>query len=332
MRVQSAANTRPTSFLAALALGAAACLSTQAIAQTPYPDHAVRIIVPHPAGGSSDSVTRIVAERMQAIWGKPVVLDNVVGAAGMLATTQGAKAAPDGYTMTTIVGTTTTLLASLRSKIPYDPMKDFEPLVLFGTFPNVLVVRPALGVKTISELVELLRASPDKYTYASTGYGSSVHIAAEWFKLETKTDILHVPFTGSAAALPALLGGHVDMMFDVVASLWPQVQDGKLIALGVGSLERLPFAPDVPTIAETLPGFDVSSWIGLALPAGTPADIVKRGSDAALEAMRDPGVIERMKTIGAIANVKNPQEFRAFMRADYEKWQRVIKANNIKIE
>jgi tripartite-type tricarboxylate transporter receptor subunit TctC len=332
MRVQSAANTRPTSFLAALALGAAACLSTQAIAQTPYPDHAVRIIVPHPAGGSSDSVTRIVAERMQAIWGKPVVLDNVVGAAGMLATTQGAKAAPDGYTMTTIVGTTTTLLASLRSKIPYDPMKDFEPLVLFGTFPNVLVVRPALGVKTISELVELLRASPDKYTYASTGYGSSVHIAAEWFKLETKTDILHVPFTGSAAALPALLGGHVDMMFDVVASLWPQVQDGKLIALGVGSLERLPFAPDVPTIAETLPGFDVSSWIGLALPTGTPADIVKRGSDAALEAMRDSGVIERMKTIGAIANVKNPQEFRAFMRADYEKWQRVIKANNIKIE
>jgi tripartite-type tricarboxylate transporter receptor subunit TctC len=332
MRVQSAANTRPTSFLAALALGAAACLSTQAIAQTPYPDHAVRIIVPHPAGGSSDSVTRIVAERMQAIWGKPVVLDNVVGAAGMLATTQGAKAAPDGYTMTTIVGTTTTLLASLRSKIPYDPMKDFEPLVLFGTFPNVLVVRPALGVKTISELVELLRASPGKYTYASTGYGSSVHIAAEWFKLETKTDILHVPFTGSAAAMPALLGGHVDMMFDVVASLWPQVQDGKLIALGVGSLERLPFAPDVPTIAETLPGFDVSSWIGLALPTGTPADIVKRGSDAALEAMRDSGVIERMKTIGAIANVKNPQEFRAFMRADYEKWQRVIKANNIKIE
>jgi tripartite-type tricarboxylate transporter receptor subunit TctC len=269
---------------------------------------------------------------MQSIWGKPVVLDNVVGAAGMLATSQGAKAAPDGYTMTTIVGTTTTLLASLRSKIPYDPMRDFEPLVLFGTFPNVLVVRPGLGVKTIQELIDLLRASPGKYTYASTGYGSSVHIAAEWFKLETKTDILHVPFTGSAAAMPALLGGHVDMMFDVVASLWPQVVDGNLIALGVGSRERLPFAPDLPTIAETLPGFDVSSWIGLALPAGTPAEVIESSSDTILEAMRDPTVIERMKAIGAIAEVLGPQAFRAFMRADYEKWQRVISANNIKIE
>src|SRR5262249_53729791 len=142
-------HSRSSNLAAALALGALACLGAAALAQPSYPDHAVRIIVPHPAGGSSDSVTRIVAERMQPLWGKPVVLDNVVGAAGMLATTQGAKAAPDGYTMTTIVGTTTTLLASLRSKMPYDPMKDFEPLVLFGTFPNVLVVRPGLGVKTI---------------------------------------------------------------------------------------------------------------------------------------------------------------------------------------
>ena len=328
----NAMNVRRTRLSSVIALGALACLAAEGRAQTTYPDHAIRIIIPHPAGGSSDTVTRIVADKMQSIWGKPVVLENVVGAAGMSATIQGAKATPDGYTMTAIVGTTTTLLASLRSKLPYDPMKDFEPLVLFGTFPNVLVVRPALGVRTIQELIDLLRASPGKYTYASTGYGSSTHIAAEWFKLETKTDILHVPFTGSAAALPQLLGGHVDMMFDVVASLWPQVQEGKLIALGVGSQNRLPFAPDVPAIAETLPGFDVSSWIGLALPAGTRADIVKRSSDVILEAMKDPVVIERMKTIGAIADVKNPQQFRNFMRADYEKWQRVIKANNIHIE
>src|SRR6516162_4191142 len=328
----NAMNVRRARFSTVIALGAVACLAADARAQTSYPDHAVRIIVPHPAGGSSDTVTRIVADKMQSIWGKPVILENVVGTAGMSATVQGAKATPDGYTMTAIVGTTTTLLASLRSKLPYDPMKDFEPLVLFGTFPNVLVVRPTLGVRTIQELIDLLRASPGKYTYASTGYGSSTHIAAEWFKLETKTDILHVPFTGSAAALPPLLGGHVDIMFDVVASLWPQVQEGKLIALGVGSQNRLPFAPDVPTIAETLPGFDVSSWIGLALPAGTPADIVKRSSDGILEAMKDPVVIERMKTIGAIADVKNPQQFRDFMRADYEKWQRVIKANNIHME
>jgi tripartite-type tricarboxylate transporter receptor subunit TctC len=315
------------------AAGVCAMAWIGAAAQTAsYPDRTVRIIVPHPAGGSTDVVTRIVAERMQAIWGKPVVLENVVGAAGMTATTQGAKAVPDGYTMTAIVGTTTTLLASLKSKIPYDPMKDFEPLVLFGTFPNVLVVRPALGAKTVAELIAILRASPGKYTYASTGYGSSTHIAAEWFKRETGTDILHVPFTGSSAALPALLGGHVDMMFDVMATIWPQVRDGTLVALGVGSPQRISLAPDVPAIAESMPGFDVSSWIGLAMPAGTPADIMSKSSAVILEVMKDPAVIERMKNIGAVANAKNPEEFRAFMRADYDKWQRVIKANGISID
>ena len=301
-------------------------------AQTTFPDRTVRIIVPHPAGGSTDVVTRIVAEKMQSIWGRPVVIENIVGAAGMTATAQGAKAAPDGYTMTAIVGTTTTLLASLKKRIPYDPIRDFEPLVLFGTFPNVLVVRPQLGVKTIAELIDLLRASPGKYAYASTGYGSSTHIAAEWFKHETKTDILHVPFTGSSAALPALLGGHVHLMFDVMATIWPQVQDGALLALGVGSPRRVALAPDVPAIAETLPGFDVSSWIGLALPAGTPADIVKRSSDGILEAMADQAVVERMRKIGAVANVLDPEQFRAFMKADHEKWQRVIKANGISVD
>jgi tripartite-type tricarboxylate transporter receptor subunit TctC len=307
-----------------------ACLAATGRAQT-YPDRTVRIISPYPAGGSVDAVGRIVGEKMQEIWGEPVIIEDIVGAAGMTGTRQGAKAEPDGYTMTAIVSTTTTLLANVRSDIPYDPIKDFEPLVLFGTFPNILVVRPGLGVKTIPELIALLRASPGKYTYASTGYGATSHIAAEWFKLETKTDILHVPFTGSAAALPALLGDHVDMMFDVVATMWPQVESGKLIALGVGSLSRLSFAPNVPTIAETLPGFEVSSWIGVALPSGTPPEIMQKSSEVILQAMKDPDVIERMRALGAIADVKNPEEFRAFMKADYEKWQRVIKANSIKI-
>jgi tripartite-type tricarboxylate transporter receptor subunit TctC len=320
--------TRVIWFLTVIALGA--CLAAAGRAQT-YPDRTVRIISPYPAGGSVDAVGRIVAEKMQEIWGEPVIIEDIVGAAGMTGTRQGAKAEPDGYTMTAIVSTTTTLLANVRSDLPYDPMKDFEPLVLFGTFPNILVVRPGLGVKTIPELIALLRASPGKYTYATTGYGATSHIAAEWFKLETKTDILHVPFTGSAAALPALLGDHVDMMFDVVATMWPQVESGKLIALGVGSLSRLSFAPNVPTIAETLPGFEVSSWIGVALPSGTPPEIMKKSSEVILHAMKDPDVIERMRALGAIADVKNPEEFRAFMKADYEKWQRVIKANNIKI-
>ena len=320
---------------AALGAGAIALLvaaaQQHAKAQTLYPERAVRIIVPHPAGGSTDVVTRIVAEKMQLIWGKPVILENVVGAAGMTATTQGAKAAPDGYTMTAIVGTTTTLLANLRSKIPYDPMKILEPLVLFEPSRTCWWCAAAWR-EDYGGADRPPRSSPGKHTYASTGYGSSTHIAAEWFKLETKTDILHVPFTGSSAALPALLGGHVDMMFDVVATIWPQVRDGTLAALGVGSPQRLAFAPDVPAIGEILPGFDVSSWIGLALPAGTSGDAVKKSADVILEAMKDPAVIERMRIIGAVADVKGPQEFRAFMQADYDKWQRVIKANGIKID
>jgi len=325
-------NASRTILSALLCLDAILGLATSAQAQTSYPDHNVRIIVPHPAGGSTDVLTRIVAEKLQTIWGKPVIVENVVGAAGMIATTQGAKAVPDGYTMTAIVGTTTTLLASLRSKLPYDPMKDLVPLVLIGTFPNVLVVRPELGVKTVRELIDLLKASPGKYNYASTGYGSSTHIAAEWFKLETKTDVLHVPFTGSSAALPALLGGHVHLMFDVMATIWPLVQDGKLLALGIGSPQRISLAPDVPAIAETLPGFDVSSWVGFALPSGTPAEIINKSSDGMLQAMKDPDLVERMKLVGAIASPKNPEEFRSFMKADYDKWRRVIKENGISLD
>src|SRR5262249_17630743 len=203
----NAMNVRRTRLSSVIALGALACLAAEGRAQATYPDHAVKIIIPHPAGGSSDTVTRIVADKMQSILGKPVVLENVVGAAGMSATIQGAKATPDGYTMTAIVGTTTTLLASLRSKLPYDPMKDFEPLVLFGTFPNVLVVRPTLAVKTVPALIDLLRASPGKYTYASTGYGSSTHVAAEGFKFEKKTNNLAVPLTGRSVIVTAVLGG-----------------------------------------------------------------------------------------------------------------------------
>ena len=301
-------------------------------AQTTFPDRTVRIIVPHPAGGSTDVVTRIVAEKLQSIWGKPVVIENIVGAAGMTATAQGAKAAPDGYTMTAIVGTTTTLLASLKKRIPYDPIRDFEPLVLFGTFPNVLVVRPQLGVKTIAELIDLLRASPGKYAYASTGYGSSTHIAAEWFKHDTKTDILHVPFTGSSAALPALLGGHVHLMFDVMATIWPQVQDGALLALGVGSPRRVALAPDVPAIAETLPGFDVSSWIGLALPAGTPADIVNKFAAEIPKFAATPASKDRAVKGGFVWVASTPAQFREQLIQDVKFWGDIAAKANIKPE
>src|SRR5262249_29718766 len=198
--------------LLALALFAAACLSADATAQATYPEKTVRIVVPFPAGGATDILARLIAERLASAFGKPVVVENVSGAAGATGTAQGAKAAPDGYTLLTAVATTTTLLPHLRRDLPYDPLRDFEAVTLIASFPNLLVVRPAVAANDVRQLIDLLRANPGKYSYASSGFGASPHLSAEWFKLITKTDVLHVPFTGSAPALPALLGGHVDMM------------------------------------------------------------------------------------------------------------------------
>ena len=316
------------------ALAAVVSLGVNALAQgaASFPDRTVRMIVAFPPGGATDIVARLVAEKLQAAWGKPVVVENLAGATGMTGTAQGVKAAPDGYTITSVVGTTTTLLASLRSKILYDPLNDYEALALVTVFPNILVVRPGIEAKTVPELIDLLKKNPGKYTFASTGAGSSVHIAGEWFKLATKTDILHIPYTGSSPAIPAMVGGHVDMMFDTMPSVLPLTQQGQLRALGVGTLTRVAVAPDIPAIAETIPGFDVASWEGFVVPKGTPADIQKKIADTILEAMKDPAIAEKMNRVGAVPVVKGPDDFRAFMQADYDKWQRVTKETGIKLD
>jgi tripartite-type tricarboxylate transporter receptor subunit TctC len=303
----------------------------QAQTATSFPEKTVRIIVPFPAGGATDIIARLVGDRLSGAWNRPVVIENVVGAAGAIGAAQGAKAAPDGYTLLIATGTTTTLLPHLRGNLPYDPIRDLEALSLICTFPNILVVRPEVPAKDVKELIDLARSSPGKLTYASSGYGASPHLAAEWFKLITKTDILHVPFTGSAPALPALLGGHVDMMFDTMPSIWPPVQDGKLRALGVTTAERIPFVPDLPAIAETLPGFDVTSWLGIVVPAGTPIEI---GSKIAAETQRilqDAVILQKLKDLGAVGKSTTPAEFAAFIKKDYEKWGRVIRETGIKL-
>jgi tripartite-type tricarboxylate transporter receptor subunit TctC len=198
-------------------------------------------------------------------------------------------------------------------------MRDFEAVSLLCSFANILVVRPDVPARSVSELIALLRANPGKYTYASSGYGASPHLSAEWFKFLTQTDVLHVPFTGSGPALPALLGGHVDMMFDTMPSVWPLVQDGKLRALGVTTATRVPFLPDLPAIAETLPGYDVTSWLGIMVPASTPAEI--RGKIAADLAnfLREPAVVQRFQELTAVVANSSPEEFTAYLRRDFEK-------------
>ncbi len=327
-------NSRRSAALMVLLSCALALFATNARAQTAaaYPEKAVRIIVPFPAGGATDILARMLADRLSGAWMRPVIVENVSGAAGATGTAQAAKAPADGYTLLVATGTTTTLLPHLRSDLPYQPMRDFTAVTLICSFPNMLVVRPGVPASDLKQLIDLVRANPGMYSYASSGYGASPHLAAEWFKLITKTDILHVPFTGSAPALPALLGGHVDMMFDTMPTVWPLVQEGKLRALGVTTAERVPFAPNIPAIAETLPDYDVTSWLGIMVPAGTPLEIRAKIGAQILQFVQDPVAVQRLRELGAVAAKPNtPEEFAAAIRKDFEKWQRVIRDTGIKL-
>lgn len=308
------------------------CIGGTVQATTPYPEKIVRIVVPFPAGGATDILARLVAERLSNAFGRPVVVENISGAAGAIGTAAAAKAAPDGHTLLMATGTTTTLLPHLRSDLPYVPLRDLAAVTLIASFPNLLVVRRGLPAKDVTSLIDLLRASPGKFSYASSGFGASPHLSAEWFRRLTKTDILHVPYTGSGPALPSLLGGHVDMMFDTLPSVLPLVQEGKLRALAVTTAERVPFLPDLPAIAETLPEFDVTSWLGIMVPTGTPADIRARIAAPLTTFVREPAIVKRLQELGAVAAaIDTPEAFDAWIRRDYEKWRRVVKETGIRI-
>jgi tripartite-type tricarboxylate transporter receptor subunit TctC len=318
--------------LGAAIVGTALIAAAPATAQSNYPEKPVRMIVPFPAGGATDILARLLAERLGATWSKSVVVENVSGAAGATGTAQAAKAAPDGYTLLTGVATTTTLLPHMRRDLPYDPIRDLAAVTLIASFPNLLVVRPGVPANDVRQLIDLLRSNPGKYSYASSGFGASPHLSAEWFKLMTKTDVLHVPFTGSAPALPALLGNHVDMMFDTLPSVLPLVQEGKLRALGVTTAERVPFLPNSPAIAETLPDYDVTSWLGIMVPAGTPAEIRARIAAPLAQFIQEPAVAQRLRDLGSVvAKPNTPDEFTAWMRKDYDKWARVIRDTGIRL-
>jgi tripartite-type tricarboxylate transporter receptor subunit TctC len=301
-------------------------------APTTFPERTVRIIVPFPAGGATDIVARALAERMSAAWKQPVIIENVSGATGAIGAAQAARAPRDGYTLAAGVGTTTAILKALKSNLAFDPINDFTAVSLITTFPNILVVRGDFPAANVKELIDVVKANPGKFTYATSGYGSSLHLAAELFKLTTKTDIVHVPFTGSAPAVTALLGGHVDLIFDTIPSIWPSVQSGKLKALGVASRQRAPAVPDIPAIAETLPGFDVTSWEGILAPAGTPAAVVAKIADEIKRITAEPQFVQSLLKLGAVATSNTPEEFARFIGNDYAKWQRVVREAGIKVE
>jgi tripartite-type tricarboxylate transporter receptor subunit TctC len=331
---------QPTRRQFTTAAAALAALPLAARAQGAWPARPVRIVVPFAAGGTTDILARALAPELQKAFGQPFVVDNKPGAGGNNGAAEVAKATGDGHTL--LMGTVGThaINASLYPKMPYDHVKDFVPITLVAGVPNVLVMNPAnaqrLGVNSVPDFIKALKANPGRINMASSGNGTSIHLAGELFKTMTGTFMVHIPYRGSGPALIDLMGGTMDVMFDNLPSALPHIRSGKLKALGVTSAQRSAALPDLPTIAEaggpTLKGFEASSWFGLLAPAGTPADIATRIQVETARAIATPALKERLQAQGAIPGGMPPAEFVRFIDAETKKWARVVKASGAKVD
>jgi tripartite-type tricarboxylate transporter receptor subunit TctC len=316
--------------LRALVVVVALLIAGYPAAAQDYPSRQIELVVPFPAGGGADASARMVAQIAADSLGQPIVVQNKAGATGAIGSEYVARAAADGYTLLLATGSTHAVLPAYRSDLPYDTVASFAPATLVAIIPNMLVVNPRkVPVVTIAELVKVLKDNPGQLNFASSGPGSSIHFAAELFKLMTGTQMTHVPYRGSAPALTDLLAGSVDLVFDNMPVVWPQVQQGNLRALGIASLKRSPLAPEVPAIAETLPGFEAVSWVGIVAPAGTPPAIVDKISQAFGAAVLRPDIDARFKELGYTPARNTPAEFTQFIRDDRAKWQRVAREANL---
>jgi len=312
------------------ALGAGAAFGQGAAS---YPTKPIRILVPFPAGGTTDILARAVGNDMQKAWGQAVVVENRPGAGGNLGSDVVAKAAPDGYTLLVGAVSPQAINVTLYPKLPYDVMRDFAHITLIAAVPNLLEVHPSVPVKTVRELIALAKSKPGKLSYASSGNGTSIHLSAELFKTMAGVDMLHIPYKGSAPAVTDLLAGQVQLMFDNLPSSIAQVKAGKLRPIAVTTLKRSPALPDVPTIAESgLPGYDASSWFGMHAPAGTPKDIIGKIHGVVTRSLRTPEMIERLSTQGAQPVGNTPEEFTEFLRVEIAKWAKVVKASGARVD
>jgi len=298
-----------------------------------YPDQPIKIVVPFAPGGSNDTLARIVAERLASRLKQPVLVDNRPGAGGNIGAEIVAKAAPDGYTL--VMGSIGTHATNglIYPSMPFDTEKDFAPVTLVAAVTLVLVVHPSLPARSTRDLIALLKADPGKYNYASGGIGASQHLAAELFKYQTHTQMMHVPYKGSAGALADLLSGRVPIMFADLPLVLSHIRGGALRALAVGDLERSPELPDVPTIAESgVPGYDANAWYGLFAPAGTPPAIVDRLQKEVAGILAEPGIRQRLKEIGARPGGMTPGDFREFQKKEIARWRKVVETAQIKME
>jgi len=313
-------------------LALAAILCTGAFAQD-YPNKPVRIIVPFAAGGVADLLPRLVGDKLSQKWGQPVVIENKVGAAGNIGMAEGARAAPDGYTLTLAPTGNLTVNPTLFPKLPFDTAKDFVPVTMLAQVANVLVVHPSVPAKSFRELVAHAKANPDKLNFASPGDGSGAHLAGELLKLEAGIQMTHVPYKGLAPAVNDLLGGQVQLMFAGISTVLQHVKSGKLVALAVASPQRNAQLPDVPTVAESgHPGFDVTSWYGIVARAGTPPAVVQKIQRDMAEALRMEDVKAKLAGLGLEPVGNTPEQFDALIKAEGRKWSEIVRRAGIKVQ
>jgi len=317
----------------AAAAGIGVALTIGAPAQAAgYPDKPVRIVVGFSAGGTTDVIARIMAKELTESLGQSFVVENKPGGGSNIGTEYVARATPDGYTLY-FVAVTSAINQTLYPRLNFDLVKDFAPVALAAKVPNLLVVNPQVPVKSVKELVDYAKANPGKLAFASSGSGTSIHMAGELFKLKSGVDVLHVPYKGSAPAITDLIGGQVQFMFDNMPSSWPHAQTGKLRPLAVTTKERSPSAPDLPTMAESgFPDFDVSSWFGLIAPANTPPDVIAKLNEAMVKALDKAEVKASFDKLGAVPEKMTPAQFGAFIKSEVDTWGPVVKASGAKVE
>ena len=317
--------------LASLGLGLA--LAGAALAADDYPSRSTRIVVPYPPGGFNDTLARTVGDRLAKAWKQPVVVDNRPGGNTVLGNSLVAKSPPDGYTILITPLPFSALPSLYGNKLPYDALKDFTPLVWAGSTQNALVVRPDLGLNSVRELIDYAKKNPGKLNFGSTGSGSSNHLSMELFMSMTGTRMTHVPYKGSAPAVMAMLGGEIDVLFDNVPNVLQQIKAGKLKPLAVTGASRAALLPETPTVVEAgVPGYEVTVWFGMQMPAGTPRSVVERANQDIVRILRDPEVVRQFREQGVEVVASTPEAFGELVQREVRKWTRVVTDANVRIE
>lgn len=317
----------------ALAVAALSALGLPALAQDKWPSKPITYIVPFPAGGTTDILGRLIGQKLGPVLGTTIVIDNKGGAGGGIGSEVASRAPADGYTLLGGTVSSHAINVSLYPKLGYDPIKSFSPVVLIGSNPVVLVVGANSPYKTLQDVLAAAKAKPKTVSSASAGSGTSQHLSLELLGFKSGTQFIHVPYKGSGPAIQDVIGGQVDMMFDTTVVAGPHIQSGKVRALAVTSAKRLESMPNVPTVAESgVPGFEVTSWQGIFVPAGTPKPIIDKLHDEILKIIALPDMQERLKSLGMQPTPLTTEQVAAFQKAEVEKWAQVIKAANVKLD